>query len=304
LGKNRFKSKKNLPIAFLFLFLICFWFIGCIGTEGKTIVIQSPDKNLLTRDTNNSVYWGGQALPVLDSGKYLTNNGTILSWGTPAGSGGGTDTNWQTSWAIFDSNMKNYYVDKNRSIDQNINGIKTFTNAVKGTQDANFSRFCLPDGNCFSANNFLHSYMPTGTMQMYLGRTPPAGWLLANGGCYSSTIYPDLNAMLQSVYGACNGTDFRVPDMNGRAPIGYGNGAGLTARDLNQSGGEQTHILTTIEMPEHSHTYNIPSFNAKSATSGLPAAGSVTSSGTGLAGGGAAHNTMMPYAVVNFIIKT
>lgn len=48
-------------------------------------------------------------------------------------SGGGStviDTNWQTSWAIFDVNMLSYYVDRSRSINQTINGDKNFLGKV------------------------------------------------------------------------------------------------------------------------------------------------------------------------------
>jgi hypothetical protein len=78
-------------------------------------------------DTNMKTYYlqtvtNPLVLPELDSGKYLSNNGSILSWSTVST----VDTNWQTSWPTFDANMvaqyRKYSVDLNTS--QNINSDK------------------------------------------------------------------------------------------------------------------------------------------------------------------------------------
>lgn len=52
---------------------------------------------------------------------------------------------------------------------------------------------------------------PVGTIVMYLGQTPPSGWLVCNGEEFSETTYPKLYAHLKSN---------KLPDMRGYTPIG------------------------------------------------------------------------------------
>ena len=53
--------------------------------------------------------------------------------------------------------------------------------------------------------------VPVGTIVIYLGQTPPEGWLLCDGATFSATKYPKLKAFL--------GTN-RTPDMRGYVPKG------------------------------------------------------------------------------------
>lgn len=77
-----------------------------------------------------------------------------------------------------------------------------------------------------------------------------AGSLLCDGASYLRATYPALFTALggaASPWGLPDGTHFNVPDLRGRAPVGAGTGAGLTARALAATGGEETHLLTTAE---------------------------------------------------------
>lgn len=151
--------------------------------------------------------------------------------------------------------------------------------------------------------------VPVGTIAMFGGATPPTGWLMCDGG--STTGY----TALAGVVGA------NVPDLRGRAPIGYGTGTGLTARStLGATVGAETHALIESEMPRHNHGIN-PSMIVGGGYSQYPNTGTAYSpvgtspsanvttyftggSGTAQsAGNGVAHNNMQPSTVVNFIIK-
>ena len=46
--------------------------------------------------------------------------------------------------------------------------------------------------------------------------------------------------------------------MRSRFPLGAGDGSNLTNRVLAATGCEETHILTSNEMPSHTHTINDP----------------------------------------------
>jgi microcystin-dependent protein len=96
-----------------------------------------------------------------------------------------------------------------------------------------------------------------GDIKLTACQTPPAGWLVCDGSTVSRTTFPALYAALggtTSPWGQGDGsTTFALPDFRGRAPIGAGQGAGLTSRVLASKGGEETHLLANAEMPVHAH---------------------------------------------------
>ena len=98
--------------------------------------------------------------------------------------------------------------------------------------------------------------------------------------------------------------------MRGRISVAAGTGVGLTNRVLGVTGGAETHTLSIDEMPSHNHsyvdTYRNGNQNADNAFNTETAANeTITNENktTGNQGGGAAHNIMQPYLVLNHIIK-
>jgi microcystin-dependent protein len=149
----------------------------------------------------------------------------------------------------------------------------------------------------------IRADVPPGTIVAFGGSTPPAGWLLCDGAAISSTTYPDLFGAIGYTWGGSGGT-FNVPDLRGRAPIGSGQGSGLANRTLAQTGGEETHTLTSAEMPSHSHTVDsVPKGDTTDGWFIGSLYGIPQTLQTSDAGGDGEHNNMQPYAVVYFIIK-
>lgn len=145
---------------------------------------------------------------------------------------------------------------------------------------------------------------PPGLIAAFGGTTPPAGWLECAGQTVSRTTYAALFAAIGTTWGVGNGTTtFTLPDFIRRTLIGAGgSGTSVIAQFVGSVGGQETHTLTTTEMPAHTH--GVP-FSATSGLAGGPnynltgAAGATTTS----AGGGGAHNNMQPSAVVLWCIK-
>ena len=173
-----------------------------------------------------------------------------------------------------------------------------------------------------TANSFSgFGTIPIGGIIMWSGSTVPSGWALCNGQTVNGTI---------------------TPNLSGRFILASGSGTGLTTRTLGQTGGEETHLLTTNEIPSHLHSIDPPSAtsSSNSHTHGMMGdyGGGVTSSGgdgviynadggtrnvniratasdshthsvniasfnSGAVGGGGAHNTMPPYYVLAFIMR-
>ena len=171
--------------------------------------------------------------------------------------------------------------------------------------------------------------LPPGVIMPHAGAAAPTGYLLCDGGTYLRASYLDLfNALggTSSPWGLPSGTEFKVPDLRGRAPMGAGTGANpaLTARTIAVGVGAETHALSTAETPSHTHTlselphqHNWPnvsewasggaSSRAVDSSAGQDDQGTkYTNPGVTLnsAGSGTAHNNMQPSLALNFVIKT
>jgi microcystin-dependent protein len=135
------------------------------------------------------------------------------------------------------------------------------------------------------------------------------GWLACDGTSYTTAAQPALFTSIGYVWGG-SGLNFNVPDFRGRTLIGDGTGTALTARTVGQHTiGEETHLLTTPEMPSHVHAASAGSFQISAAgiaNQFLPGAGTpnYVAPNTAATGGGGAHNNMQPSAVIHWLIKT
>jgi microcystin-dependent protein len=140
----------------------------------------------------------------------------------------------------------------------------------------------------------------------------PKGWAFCNGQILPINQNQALFSILGTTYGG-NGTQtFALPDLRGRVPMGFSNG-----HTLGERGGEQSHTLIINEMPQHTHLLSSSSTAGDSIvpTNNFPAKNSVTTAQYGNGnlvgmnpasitniGGSLAHNNMMPYLTLNFII--
>jgi microcystin-dependent protein len=142
----------------------------------------------------------------------------------------------------------------------------------------------------------------------YAGATAPAGWLLCNGAGYNSTTYPTLYSVIATTYGAGNvglGTNFNVPNLCGRIPLGAGANTGLTTRTLAATGGQEA--ITSV--PQHNHSlYKVTGdhpagsaleTNVDYAIFGDYGEGTDNTFNTGIA----SVDVMNPFLVLNYIIK-
>ena len=146
--------------------------------------------------------------------------------------------------------------------------------------------------------------LPIGTQVAYGGIVPPTGWLICDGSAVSRTTYAELFKVIGTSYGACEGsTTFNLPNKKGRVSAGYDS----TNSKFNAIGkhiGEETHMLTIAEMPEHTHSINTSSTSGGQVDNmpwGSTAATQIAN--TKAAGGDSPHNNIQPTEVDNWIIK-
>jgi microcystin-dependent protein len=87
----------------------------------------------------------------------------------------------------------------------------------------------------------LLPFSPVGEIKMYGGLAAPSGFLLCDGTLASTTTYPDLSAVIRAQY--TRPTDpadsFRVPDLRGVYPKGFGQNGVLGANYASASGTPQ-----------------------------------------------------------------
>jgi microcystin-dependent protein len=154
--------------------------------------------------------------------------------------------------------------------------------------------------------------MPVGVVLPFAGGTVPTGWLDCDGSAVSRTTYADLFAIIGTDYGPGDGTTtFNLPEFRSRSILGAGApGGGLTTRARGDTGGAETHTLTTGEIPSHDHS--LPGVDGVATIDGTtPVEGydptsptflAGTASATGSTGGGGAHNNVSPFGVTTMMI--
>src|SRR5687768_7870190 len=83
---------------------------------------------------------------------------------------------------------------------------------------------------------------------------PPTGWAFCDGQLLPISQNTALFALLGTTYGGDGKSTFALPDLQGRAAMHPGQGAGLSLHDLGEAGGSDTITLLESEIPAHSHT--------------------------------------------------
>jgi microcystin-dependent protein len=160
-----------------------------------------------------------------------------------------------------------------------------------------------------------------GEIRFFAGDYAPSGWLLCDGALLSSTDPSNntLFTLLGTTFGGDGVNTFALPDLRGRAPMGDGQGPGLTNRPVGSIGGSETAGLTVAQMAAHNHPVlcSTAGGNQTSATgnvwarqvSGVTAAYQSAAPDTPMAagvvgstGGGTPHNNMQPYVTCTYII--
>ena len=160
-----------------------------------------------------------------------------------------------------------------------------------------------------------------GEIRMFAGNFAPFQWALCNGQLMPINQNAALFSLLGTSYGGNGTSTFGLPNLQNSAPLGQGNGAGLTPRVLGEIGGEPTVTLLTTEIPAHSHTPMAASTTANNQAT--PSANSWGTGGRGMhlyapsdshdttmktgllptVGSGLPHNNLPPFLVLTFIIS-
>ena len=163
-------------------------------------------------------------------------------------------------------------------------------------------------------------------IQIFAFDFAPRGWAFCNGQLLAINTNQALFSLLGTTYGGNGVNTFALPDLRGRVPLGWGNGAGLTLNNLGAMGGAENVTLLPTQIPPHTHSItttaaqscqsvggnqNTPaaSFpatheteNIYSTTSNANMGAPTVNTTIGIAGGSQPHSNLPPYLTMNFCI--
>ncbi len=96
-------------------------------------------------------------------------------------------------------------------------------------------------------------FMMGGIIQ-FGGNFAPKDWAFCQGQLIAISENQALYAILGTTWGGDGRTNFALPDLRSRVPIGVGRGTGLTEVFQGQQRGAETQILNDRELPSHTHS--------------------------------------------------
>lgn len=167
-----------------------------------------------------------------------------------------------------------------------------------------------------------------GVVMLFAGNFNPMNWMFCEGQLLSINAYQALYAVIGTTYGGDGRTNFALPDLRGRAPIGVGSGPGLSTYNIGQKAGFETVTLSQAEMPMHNHLINAVNSNGTVASpigkvlaisngevqidrDSYPFQGknygdnpntTLNANSISSIGNNTAHNNMQPYLAMRYII--
>lgn len=154
---------------------------------------------------------------------------------------------------------------------------------------------------------------PAGTIIVDTGTGPaPDGWAKPVGQIVPQATYPRLFGRIGTSYnvGPVAPDMFTIPDLRGRTIVGLTDAGRFAV--LGAAAGADTVTLTIPEIPSHGHAAtpgdvltqaSVSDWQFANGTAGTQAVKLRAPVTVGLTGGGAAHENMPPYRVLNYLIR-
>jgi microcystin-dependent protein len=168
-----------------------------------------------------------------------------------------------------------------------------------------------------------------GEIRIFAFNYAPSGWLPCAGQLLNISQYQALFALIGTYYGGNGVTNFALPNLQSRVPLGYTTStppSGLSTYALGATAGAENITLTTAQAPLHTHAVNAVSGAASGASepsaafpatnlcsligkgqtlttySSGPANNTMNPGMVAAAGGNQPHSNLQPYIAVNFCI--
>lgn len=122
-----------------------------------------------------------------------------------------------------------------------------------------------------------------GSILLFSGNFPIKYWAFCSGQLLPINQNQALFSILGTTYGGNGTTNFALPDLRGRVPVGTGQGPGLDNVDLGERGGSNSITLSTGNLPTHTH---VPTVTAGTGVKPTATLNAVSEPGNTMAPGG------------------
>ena len=300
---------------------------GSNQPQGSTVIGSGLDENLRQMQATTRYLASPNSIASAATTDLSTVNDTFITVsGTTTITAFGTLTSGIYKWLIFSGALTLTHNGTSLILPDAVN-ITTAAGDVA-------LMLSLGSGNwrCLNINSRASAAaFTTGDVKLTIKTVADAAWVLMNDGTignaasggttranadtvalftllYNNTA--DADCAVSGGRGASAAADYAanktiaLPKALGRALATYGAGSGLTSRAMAKILGEETHVLTTAEMPAHVHT--LPRSNNAGADTGNVSQGggaNIAAINSGSTGGDGAHNTMQPTVFLNVMIK-
>lgn len=164
-----------------------------------------------------------------------------------------------------------------------------------------------------------------GEIRIMANSYPPFGWAWCNGQSIAIVQNTALYSIIGTAFGGNGTTTFNLPDFRGAAPVGTGQGNGLSPVVIGEFDGVADVTLTNTTMPIHSHTLTgrtltgsqgnpentmypcVDAGGAENVFYMVPGATVpdvlMAGNSLGLAGSGTSHPNTQPYLTLGFCIS-
>jgi microcystin-dependent protein len=157
-------------------------------------------------------------------------------------------------------------------------------------------------------------------ISMFAGNFAPRSYAFCNGQILAISQNTALFSLIGTNFGGNGTSNFALPNLQAKAPLGVGQGVGLTGRVIGETGGVAAVSLLLNQIPGHSHTANCDGAvgtlpdpgghvwaasaggRGRPTTYGTTSGGAMSAQAIGPTGGNAPHNNLSPYQAVSFII--
>jgi microcystin-dependent protein len=96
-----------------------------------------------------------------------------------------------------------------------------------------------------------------GEIRLFPYMFAPRGWALCSGQLMSISQHTALFSLIGTIYGGDGRTNFALPDLRGRVAVSSGQGPGLSAYVVGETGGVESVSLDESQMPAHRHEMRV-----------------------------------------------
>ena len=86
---------------------------------------------------------------------------------------------------------------------------------------------------------------------------PPMNFAIADGSTIPISQNSALYSIFNTIYGGNGSSNFQLPDLQSRLPIGTGTGAGLSSYEIGETTGRESTSLLNTNLPPHTHQVSL-----------------------------------------------